>query len=160
MRLFVLDCSTHVGWAFFKACGAMPTFDTWHAPRGVDRDDFGAPWVAFEVWLACKLDELAPDVLGFEAPLLPRNKTFQKTRAIRMSWGFATVVETTARKRGLRCIECHPSTVKKRLAGHGKADKDAMIVAAIRAGWLVADDNQADALGVGLVTYDHVGLGT
>lgn len=158
MKLLALDCSTHVGWAFFDSFGAVPDFGTWHAPRTRNRDDYAFEWTAFEDWLAHRLDKLAPDVVGFEAPIIPRVRTFQKARAIRLSWGFAYAVETMCKRRRLRCIEANPSTVKAVFAGHGRAKKDRMVGAAIRRDWLVEDHNQADALGVALAAYEHIGL--
>jgi Holliday junction resolvasome RuvABC endonuclease subunit len=37
-------------------------------------------------------------------------------------------------------------TIKKEIAGNGRADKDQMVETARRYGWTVTDDNQADAL--------------
>jgi Holliday junction resolvasome RuvABC endonuclease subunit len=161
VRVLALDLSTHVGWAFFEKLDARPIVDTWHVPRNVDPDRLGLMFLAFERWLVRKLDDLAPDVLGIEAPILPRGRTFKKTKAIRMSWGFATVAEMVADRRGLRCIEAHPATVKLVLSGSGRAKKPAMIVAAIERGMIDGDGDgdQADACGVALVIYEHIGLG-
>jgi Holliday junction resolvasome RuvABC endonuclease subunit len=129
---------------------------TWHAPRFSDRDNYGAIFVAFEDWLRLKLDDTEPELLAFEAPILPRNRVFQKQRAIRLSYGLAEITERVAYRRGIRCIECHPSTVKVRLAGHGTARKHHMVAAAERLGFVVETDHEADAVGVALVAFDHV----
>ena len=55
----------------------------------------------------------------------------------------------------LRCVECHPSTVKVALAGNGKAKKHAMIAAAVRRDFIVATEHEADACGVALVAFEH-----
>ncbi len=44
------------------------------------------------------------------------------------------------------------------MAGHGRADKEQMIAAAIAMGVEVADHHQADALAVALCAYEHVGI--
>ena len=157
MRLLALDLSTHVGWAFFAHRKAKPLLDTWHAPERhrTTRDDFGPMALAFELWLIKMLALHRPDVVAFEAPILPRNKTFEKQRAIRMSYGFAFVTEKVCFGYGKRCVECHPSTVKVALAGSGKAKKPAMIAAAVRRDFIVATDHEADACGVALVAFEH-----
>lgn len=159
MRLLALDLSTHVGYAFYHERTAVPMLGTWDADNAcrllAQRGEFGALFHAYDCWLQDTL-RLMPDVLAFEAPILPRGRTFQKTRAIRMSYGLAEITERIAWTRGLRCLECHPATVKVRLAGHGKARKHTMIAAATRLGLDVATEHEADAVGVALVAYDHV----
>jgi Holliday junction resolvasome RuvABC endonuclease subunit len=155
-RLLALDLSTNVGWAFYRDRDSVPSLGTWHAPRFTDRDNYGAIFVAFEDWLLACLREFEPTLLAFEAPILPRNRVFQKQRAIRLSYGLAEITERIAFRRAVRCIECHPSTVKVRLAGHGTARKMHMIAAAERLGFVVETDHEADAIGVALVAFDHV----
>lgn len=156
MRLLALDLSTHVGWVFYPDRTSPPHFSTWHAPRPLERDNYGLIFVAYETWLLSQLALLRPELLAFEAPILPRNKTFQKTRAIRLSYGFAEITERAALIRNLRCIECHPSTVKVRLAGHGHARKHHMMAAATRLGLDIATEHEADAVGVALAAFDHI----
>jgi Holliday junction resolvasome RuvABC endonuclease subunit len=157
VRLLALDLSTHVGWAFFAHRKAKPLLDTWHAPdRAKDaRDDFGPMFIEYEKWLAHMLAYHRPHVLAFEAPILPRTRVFQKQRAIRMSYGFACLTEKVARLEHIRCVECHPSTVKVALAGHGKASKRQMTSAAVRRDFIVATEHEADACGVALVAFEY-----
>jgi Holliday junction resolvasome RuvABC endonuclease subunit len=157
VRLLALDLSTHVGWAFFAHSRAKPTCNTWHAPERSreKRDDFGPMFVAFEKWLALMVIDNRPHVLAFEAPILPRTRIFQKQRAIRMSYGFACMTEKVAAVARLRCVECHPSTVKVALAGNGKASKKQMVAAAVRRDFIVATEHEADACGVALVAFEH-----
>jgi Holliday junction resolvasome RuvABC endonuclease subunit len=153
VRLLALDLSTHVGWAFFAHRAAKPLLGTWHAPERANRDDFGPMFVAFERWLGHMLIEHRPHVLAFEAPILPRD--LRRAHAIRMSYGFACMTERTATVARLRCVECHPSTVKVALAGNGRAKKPAMIAAAVRRDFAVATEHEADACGVALVAFEH-----
>lgn len=157
MRLLALDLSTHVGWAFFAHRAAKPLLGTWDAPvrAKANRDDFAPMYVDFEKWLVHMLAHHRPHTLAFEAPILPTVRTFQKQRAIRMSYGFACLTEKIARLEHLRCVECHPSTVKVALAGNGKAKKPAMIAAAVRRDFAVATEHEADACGVALVAFEH-----
>ena len=111
--------------------------------------------LAFESWLIKMLLDHRPDVVAFEAPILPRNKTFEKQRAIRMSYGWAMLTEKVAFGYGKRCVEAHPSTVKVALASNGKATKKQMIAAAVRRDFIVATEHEADACGVALVAFEH-----
>jgi crossover junction endodeoxyribonuclease RuvC len=157
VRLLALDLSTHVGWAFFADRSTLTAHDTWHAPERHKsaRDDFGPMFLAFESWLIKMLLDHRPDVVAFEAPILPRTRIFQKQRAIRMSYGFASHTEKVCFGYGKRCIEAHPSTVKVALAGNGKASKKQMIAAAVRRDFIVATEHEADACGVALVGFEH-----
>jgi Holliday junction resolvasome RuvABC endonuclease subunit len=152
-RLLALDLSTHVGWAFFAHGGAVPQLGTWHAPAA-EPHNYAARYYAFERWLTGRLRELQPDVVAFEAPILPRNPG--KAHAVRLSYGFAASAERLAFVAGIRCIEAYPSTVKVRLAGDGRAKKHQMINAASRLGFIPASEHEADAIGVGLVAFDHI----
>ncbi len=153
MRLLALDLSTHVGWAFFAHRKAAPLLGTWHAPRQPHSNDFGPMFVAFEKWLALMVVDQRPHVLAFEAPILPRD--LRRAHAIRMSYGFAALTEKVAAVARLRCVECHPSTVKVALAGDGRAKKKQMIAAAVRRDFVVATEHEADACGVALVAFEH-----
>jgi Holliday junction resolvasome RuvABC endonuclease subunit len=157
VRLLALDLSTHVGWAFFAHSRASPVLGTWEAPARsrFARDDFGPMFVDYEKWLAGMLGTHRPHVLAFEAPILPRTRVFQKQRAIRMSYGFACLTEKVATLSHLRCVECHPSTVKVALAGSGKASKRQMRSAAVRRDFTIATEHEADACGVALVAFEY-----
>lgn len=117
-------------------------------------ENYGLRFLEFELWLELLLDRYRPHVVAFEAPILPRNPA--KAHAARLSYGFAASTERIAYKRQLRCIECHFSTVKVRLAGSGKATKKQMKAAAIRQGYDIETEHEADAIGVGLVAFDHI----
>lgn len=161
MRLLALDTSTHVGWALFAHPHRVVTFDTWELPPPVSANPFamGSRWHAFESWLDMMLIDHRPLVVAFEAPISP-NMPFAKsnTTTMRLLHGLTVIVETVAARAGLRCIEVPNATAKSRLTGNQHAKKPAMIAAALELGHTVADDNQADAIGVGLVAYDHMGV--
>lgn len=155
-RVLALDLSGHVGWAFYASRDARPIFDTWHAPERRHRDVYGPLFAAFEDWLCDQIHKFKPLLIGFEAPILPRVRVFQKQRAIRISYGLAEITERIAYQRRIRCVEVHPSTVKVRLAGRGNAKKHHMVLAANKLGLEVTSDHEADAIGVALATMDHV----
>ena len=104
-----------------------------------------------------------PDVLAWEEPIrdIPGRpfggKTNMGTR--KFLQGLAAVADLAGVRGGVaRRIEVPTATAKKKLAGHGHADKDMMIAAAVRMGIIVADEHQADALAVALVAYEHCGV--
>jgi Holliday junction resolvasome RuvABC endonuclease subunit len=161
VRLLTFDTSTHVGWALFAHPHRLIAFDTWELPPpiGVDPYAMGSRWLAFENWVDMMLIEHRPQVVAFEAPISP-NMPFatSNTLTMRLLHGLTVVVELCATRGGVRCIEVPNATAKTRMTGNQHAKKPAMIAAALALGHLVADDNQADAIGVGLATYEHLGI--
>lgn len=166
-----LDCSMYVGHAFFRAAGAKPVCDTWVATGGAWKsDDYGDYFLKFERWLVKMIAVRKPDVLGFESPIVvPRGMSWGDKRGsdennMRRLIGVVSVAELVARRAGLRCIEVHNSTAKhfmgvssRRLEGESPSQyKDRMIVAVTNLGYGVADHHQADAVAVGLCTYDTI----
>lgn len=151
--LLALDCSTHVGWAYFSASGAAPRCGTWRAPPAWAIEDYGGRFKAFHDWLADMLTTMQPEGLAFESPLLPRGSMNMQTteHTLRTLIGLVSVAELIAKLRDLRCFEVNVATAKKELAGSGRAEKRDMLIAATNRGFPCADDHQADACAVGLV---------
>lgn len=157
MRVLALDISTSVGWALFAGEKRVPRLGTWRAPPA-QVGDYAKRCVAFETWLndfTC-LDK--PDVLAFESPIFVKWSSDLATNehTIRTLIGLATVAEMVAWRLKVRALEVHSQTAKKRLTGNGRAKGDDMIVAAVKLGFVVANDHEADAIAVGLCAYDHV----
>ena len=50
----------------------------------------------------------------------------------------------------------NPADAKIVLTGNGRAKKNDMVVAAVKRGYRVADEHQADAVAVALAAYDHI----
>jgi Holliday junction resolvasome RuvABC endonuclease subunit len=162
MRCLALDISSRVGWVAFHRPGALAGIGTWHVP---DSPRLGERFLWFERWLIGKCREHRPDVLAFEEPIrgLPWRKAgtdrYTTMPVQKLLQGLAAIAELVAAEIDCeRCIEVPTSTAKKKLAGHGRADKTMMIAAAIKMGIDVADEHQADALAVALCAYDHVGV--
>lgn len=160
-RVLALDCSSFIGWALFDSRTGVPMFDTWRAPRSY-LGDFGRTFVAFEAWLVGMVSTHQPDVIAFEAPITwvvdgSSNHPHSSSDQVRLLVGMATVVELVATRAHRRCIEVPVPEVKKRLTGSGWAKKRDVVNAVVKLGHLVEDDHQADAIGVALVAYDHLG---
>jgi Holliday junction resolvasome RuvABC endonuclease subunit len=159
-RVLALDCSTNVGWALFEGPAGRVRFGTWRAPKSFLQAEYGRSFVALEQWLGDMITVHTPDVVGFEAPIMPFAGFIEQRSSldvVRLLIGLASVVELVATRAQLRCIEVPVPTAKKRLCGTGRATKRDMINAVVRLGHLVEDDHQADAIAVGLATYVHIG---
>ena len=160
MRLIALDMSVNVGWVYFARPGELAGRGTEVLPH---YSDDGRRFDAFFIWLLAKLEVCEPNVLAWEEPIrgIPGRPfgglTSMRTR--KLLQGLAVVAELAGVRCGIkRRIEVPTATAKKKLAGHGHADKDQMQTAAVRMGITVADEHQADALAVALVAYEHCGV--
>src|SRR6185312_13302237 len=144
MRCLALDISTSVGWIAFDAPGKVAELSTWHVPP---RHALGDRFLAFDNWLTQLCAEYRPDVLAFEEPIRGIGTGidgFTNLGTLKLLQGLAAVAELVAARSGVpRCIEVATSSAKKKLAGHGRAKKPAMIRAAILMGVPVADEHQA-----------------
>jgi Holliday junction resolvasome RuvABC endonuclease subunit len=157
MRLLALDCATKIGWALFERPAGPVRFETWRAPVDLAIADYGVTFVALEAWLNDTVAVFRPQVISFEAPVVPFQGLRRSSRDIlRLLIGMATIVELVARRARLRCIEVSVFDAKQRLTGNGRATKREMITAAVNLGHLVATDHEADAIAVGLAAYDHI----
>lgn len=155
--LLALDISTAIGWALFRDARARPKLGTWRAPPAMP-GVYGKRYRAAHEWLGEICAVHAPAVLAFEAPVFPRFTEAHTTteQTLRLLIGLAAMAELVAEERSLRCIEVHWKTAKIALAGFAGAVKRDMISAAVKAGYRVADEHQADACAVGLAAFNHL----
>lgn len=171
MPILALDTSTTVGWALFAQPDRNPMhIGSFHIPTGTDQDDYGARTLYLEEWLERMIVRYRPDVIAFESPFIPMappkenpfaqpgdKKPFVTTQhTLRLQISLANTIETTAKRRGIRCLEVAPVSAKKELTGSGRSHKDQMIVAAKDRGWDVKNNHEADAGGVGLVALNWI----
>ena len=157
MRVLALDISTNVGWAVFNGRHSKPRLDTWRAPMAMV-GHYGRRLSAFEEWLRGKISLLQPELVAFESPIFVKWSSDLATNehTIRLLIGLASITELVCYRASVRCIEVHSQTAKKRLAGNSRAKKNQMVAAAVKAGFEVANDHEADACAVALAAYDHV----
>lgn len=150
----------------------VPDADAWPMP------DFGEDWGKlghrFRRFFMLHVDRYDPDVVLYEAPILitrqrtdragrPVGRPPDKIDKIRRLYGLGFLLETLCeevgetRGRPLPCREADVSVVKKELAGHRWADKDAMVASARKLGVelpatkAAGMEDAADAVGVWLV---------
>lgn len=167
MRGFFLDISTRTGWSLFESPISIPIFGTKKLPKAAP-ENYAGRTLPLREWMRMMITKYRPDAVAFESPFIPMGNFIKKDgpapftttqHTLRLQIALATEVETTAAEFKISEIhEISTMTVKKALAGKSKLDdksKDMMDAAKAR-GWMVTDDNQADALGVGIAFYDRM----
>lgn len=157
MRLLALDTSTHVGWALFANPGRLIDLGTFDLPPVRFVGDHGRRWVAFEDWLGSQIVKFRPSIVAWEMAADSGGAVRLRNSGpvTRLLQGLTCIAETVATRHGTRAIEVPIVTAKKKLAGDHRAGKGKMILAALNAGHVVADDHQADAIAVAEAAYSH-----
>jgi Holliday junction resolvasome RuvABC endonuclease subunit len=79
------------------------------------------------------------DVIVYERPFA------RGQAATRLLWAMAGIIEGEAHNQGCAVLDWTPTEIKLWATGSGKADKDAMMVAARRLGYLGDNEHEADA---------------
>lgn len=156
MCLLALDLATVVGFAVapppyvpaptpIEAAAGTPMPKRWSGSKSFrhHRGEIGPLASAFEIWLDELIVAHKPELIVFEAPFVG---AIRNANTARMLFGMCTITEMVAFRRGIRCLECNNSTVKKHATGTGHAKKHQMVKAARERGWEPTDDNEADAL--------------
>lgn len=157
--LLAIDASKYVGWSYFASAGAKPKCRTWVAQGLWNSDEYAPYFLAFETWLTEMLDVMQPDVFAFESPIVmpKREGRGSDENNVRRLIGIVSVAELVCARRGLRCYEVHNQTAKAFVGASSRKDKVDMIVRMTERGYDCADQHQADACAVALVTYDQLG---
>lgn len=147
-KLLALDLSSNVGHAVLER-GRPPVFGTL---RLVGKDLAGQ----MSGFLAFLEDAQALhqfDSMAWERPILTPRDTVAK---LELLYGLVGIALAWAGRMDLPWRECPVQQAKITLTGRAHAKKDDMIAAALRAGWKVADDHQADACAVGVWAFDQI----
>lgn len=166
MRILTLDQATRTGWAFgIERSDERWKFGSFRMPK---RDDNGERLVIFRDGLVGLIEEHQPDLIAYEQPYMPLGtpqKVAKGGEAQRAPFSPKTIsfllhiegvlIETTARH--LVPTEHYPSSSWRTTAlGMGRLPPGAqqgefkrmMIRRAKALGYEVADDNEADAIGI------------
>lgn len=133
MILWALDLATNIGEAWGEP-SALPALRHERLPStGVDIGRFGA---AARKWMMARLDEVCPNLIVFEMPVLPKPRFDKKLRRFvggtsldttRKLHGLAFLVETIAYEEGIECKECPTQEAKKAITGRGNAKKQDVV---------------------------------
>lgn len=143
-KMLCLDLATTTGWACAPVDVASVS-EIRHGTKTMPKtgDDIGRFLFDYDEWLNAMIDVEDPAIIVYEAPILSSGKTTPATA--RKLMGLGSHTEFVCESRGVMVREINLATVKKSFAGHGHADKEQMVAAAERAGFVVKDDNDADA---------------
>jgi Holliday junction resolvasome RuvABC endonuclease subunit len=151
MKILALDTGTRTGWAIIDGGRVFESgVQDFSKRRG---ESNGAMFLRFRAWLA--------DMLYMQGHI-----KFVCYEQAHHRGGAATeiCVNLTGRVQeecAARCIEfvgIHTATLKKWACGSGRADKTDMTTAAIkRLGRVPIDDNEADAVLLGLMAWEEYG---
>lgn len=146
MRILTLDLATQTGWCVGTPGGnAPPCLGTIRMPK--TGPEIGPFLDFFDHWISRMIEDEAPDVIVFEAPYLPGNRSQVSLHTTRKLQGLASHLELVCFRARVAVYELQHSTVKKAL-GSGKFDKAQMMAAARRAGMDPQTEDEADAFGI------------
>jgi hypothetical protein len=163
-----LDLATQTGFAYGRP-DTTPHCGTVRAPSsGKDLGAFASFYMNYFRNLVYSLQARSVDheeiIFCYEAPLLPEKTTIETTRKLHglgllLEGIVAEAEDETPGK--FKIFECYLGTIKKELAGSGKAEKADMVFAARRAGISLPEgaeaQDAADALGAWLVAIRKCG---
>ena len=145
MTLLALDMATNTGWCCGDVRHGKPVLGSIKLPS--TKKDLG--W-----WMDAAIkeyDELIahthPDRVRYESPIL-RGST--RIETLRKLYTLASVIEYVCRDRNIPVYEVAITTVKKRLTGNGRAQKEDMMKAAEGMGMAPKSHDEADAFGIWL----------
>lgn len=152
-----LDLTTSCGWAVTDLNGRTVDSGVLDLRPG-NGDHEGLRWVAFRGKLVRLLGQYRERLcaIGYERP------STQQWATARLAFGQAALVELEASRDEIPTVDVSPSTIKKIVAGHGRASKEDVVAAVERAtgpmrgrGGTPRGDklrsDEADAIGVCLV---------
>lgn len=171
--ILALDLATNAGWC----CGLGDDLpEVGHVTMPDTKEEVGPFLSFFQRWLQAMILEHRPTYVVFEAPMLPKARFDRATGKMTQA---PTTIATTRKLQGLAGVcemvvfdlnfegrnkpswtqvevrEVFLQTVKKELAGSGRAEKPDMMRAAKRCGVDVRTYDEADAFGVWLVSVRH-----
>ncbi len=152
-RVLAIDPGSHMGWARV-ADGDLVASDCWRLHEDGER-----PGVRFFRLFHRLAENYAafgkPDIVVYETKFAIPGAG---TRNLLVTGGYIGVIGAfceEVRVHDVRSLA--PSTVKKRIAGHGRASKAQMIEAARRlSGRPIEDDNEADAVCLAFAIHEEI----
>lgn len=143
-NVLALDLATRTGWAIATRDGRVIGGTESFVPRA--SWDPGQRGLRFRAWLADLVGRYHVHAIAYEAVV--RHGPQNMAAAAHLYGLLEGLVWMTASTRSLRVVGVQPTVVKKSWAGSGRADKRAMVLEAARRGFVVEDDNHADALAI------------
>lgn len=140
MKILALDLGTKCGWAFHD--GKKIKHGRHNFEQNTHFDGAGMIFLKFEEWLQ-RFREA--ELIAVEGVMRHgANETMQQHRY----GGLLAIVQKFGEKYRIPYTGEGVTTIKKFWTGSGKANKDAMVDEAIKRGFNVKYDDEADALGL------------
>jgi len=154
IRILALDQATTTGWAVTTGDGVILESGVWHLEdRKRTGESRGMRYIRFEAFLRQAIKQWHPNIIIHEQTLLRGGAATEIANGLK-----ALILKTTAAYGlGVSCV--HISELKHWATGDGRADKEAMVLAAERfcltqrrshGNRPLIDDNEADAICIGL----------
>ena len=135
--ILAIDLGNTFGWAIKQSY----TIDSgWDRLSNKTKSEPGKRFTLFYYWLQ-EQDGKGIEVVYFED--VKRHKGLYAARAY---CGYLAVLQSWAHKREIKCVGVGVGVIKKFWTGKGDAKKPLMIAEAVKRGFEITDDNQADAL--------------
>jgi hypothetical protein len=151
-RVLALDLARATGWAADAkrpTVPGRPDRGVWRLP-GIKPDVIGDSYAKIFTLVTAAINVHRIDVVAWEQPLPAgaSNKTAPKaTWLVAGLHGLAAVVECAAKLKGCETYDVHPQTARRHFTGSGRPrfPKRTVIRHCLERGWMVGDDNAADA---------------
>lgn len=152
MIILALDLATKTGWAVVRDGRVVESgVQTFDKRRG---ESNGVLFLRARKWLSEFGHPTSPDLVAYE------QAHFRGGAATEICVGLQTRAQEVAAEWGVESAPVPTSTLKKWATGVGRAEKSAMIAwAAARIGRQPEDDNEADAIAVGLWAAEQFDVG-
>lgn len=146
-----LDCATKTGWALMNKGRVYESgVQDFSKKRG---ESNGIMFIRFRRWLNDMLTDNKPSLVVYE-----QSGVFRSGAASEIAYNLTGRVQEIAHERFIEYVCYSPSALKKFATGKGIADKPAMIKACKdKSGIDATDDNEADAILLGLMAYEEYG---
>lgn len=164
--LITLDLATCTGWTDGWSEPGLPDHGYLELTP-VQDGDRGPAFHELRTWLIRRVEKHQARgrrvIVAFEQPILP--KPFLKDGRIiyptninvtLLLQGLAAIVEEVCYATGAECGYVEVQTVKKALAGTGKAEKVDMVFVATKMGFTIERHDTADAVGIGLAALPMI----
>jgi len=149
MKVLAFDTATTTGWALVED-GTVIESGTRSFPKSRGESN-GIVFLRFRSWLAEVTGLTSPDVIVYELA------HYRGGAATELCVGLQTRVMEVAEALSLPYAGYHTGTLKKWATGSGRGNKDDMLRAAAERGYPVEDDNEADAILLGLMASEKLG---
>lgn len=144
--ILTLDLAARTGWAYGHAAARLTrpaSFGYWDLAKS-KTGSLARPWADLIDRLADTFKVMRPSLVVFEAPLPPSAQKHAHTA--RMLLGYCAMVELVCYRWEIECKEQDAPTVRKRLIGTGRPDKEEIVNWCRGRGLDILDHNAADAV--------------